>query len=52
MCRKTFDIWEETKSDRLTQMIFCDMSTPKSSEFNIYADVKKKLLNRGILKEK
>ena len=45
-CRK---IWEETKDQRLTQLVFCDLSTPKENgEFNVYADLKKKLTGLGI----
>ena len=42
-------IWEEGKEDRLTQLLFCDLSTPKGDgQFNIYDDVKKKLLAAGV----
>ena len=42
-------IWEEGKADRLTQLLFCDLSTPKGDgQFNIYDDVKKKLLAAGV----
>lgn len=47
--QKVFDIWDETADDRLTQIIFCDTSTPKANgEFNVYDDVKAKLIDRGI----
>ena len=51
---KVFEIWDETKSKRLTQLVFCDFSTPKNDgRFNIYADIiyadiKDKLLEKGI----
>ncbi|MDO5716076.1 MAG: helicase C-terminal domain-containing protein, partial [Tissierellia bacterium] len=48
---KTFDIWNQTKEKRLAQMIFCDLSTPKSDEFNVYHDIKEKLIDKGIPKE-
>ena len=42
-------IWEEGKTDRLTQLLFCDLSTPKGDgQFNVYNDVKKKLLAAGV----
>ena len=42
-------IWEEGKEQRLTQLLFCDLSTPKGDgQFNIYDDVKKKLLATGV----
>jgi N12 class adenine-specific DNA methylase len=44
-----FRIWDETKDGRLTQLVFCDFSTPnKEGRFNIYDDIKAKLLERGI----
>jgi len=44
-----FDIWERTKADRLTQILFCDMSTPKGDgSFNIYDDIRGKLIARGV----
>jgi len=44
-----YHIWEETKEKRLTQLIFCDFSTPnKDGRFNIYNDIRDKLLNNGI----
>jgi len=42
-------IWNETKEDNLTQLIFCDMSTPKGDgSFNIYDDIRTKLLAAGV----
>ena len=44
-----FHVWEETKNDRLTQLVFCDFSTPnKDGRFNVYDDIRAKLLERGI----
>ena len=44
-------IWEEGKEQRLTQLLFCDLSTPKGDgQFNVYDDVKKKLLAAGVPK--
>ena len=42
-------IWNETKKDNLTQLIFCDMSTPKGDgSFNVYDDIRTKLLAAGV----
>ena len=47
-----FQVWEEGKVDRTTQLIFCDLSTPKGDgTFNVYDDVRNKLVARGIPKE-
>ena len=47
--RNVLRIWEEGKSDKLTQLLFCDLSTPKGDgQFNVYDDVKKKLLAAGV----
>ena len=47
-----FQVWEEGKADRTTQLIFCDLSTPKGDgTFNVYDDVRNKLAARGIPKE-
>ena len=44
-----FRIWEEGKESRLTQLLFCDMSTPKDDgTFNVYDDIKAKLIARGV----
>src|SRR5207249_1993609 len=44
-----FRIWQETKTDRLTQLVFCDLSTPKDTGFSVYDDVKAKLVIAGVL---
>ena len=47
-----FQVWDEGKADRTTQLIFCDLSTPKGDgTFNVYDDVRNKLAARGIPKE-
>jgi hypothetical protein len=44
-----YSIWDETSADRLTQLVFCDFSTPnKDGRFNIYDDMKAKLVARGV----
>ena len=42
-------IWEKGKVDRLTQLLFCDLSTPKNDgTFNVYDDIKAKLIAAGV----
>ncbi len=43
-----FKIWEETKEIKGTQLIFCDLSTPKPDKFNVYDDIKNKLIEKGV----
>lgn len=46
---RVFDIWQSTAEKRLTQLIFCDFSTPRNDgTFNLYDDVKSKLLDKGV----
>ena len=46
---KVFDIWETTRENLLTQLVFSDFSTPnKDGRFNIYHDIRDKLLERGV----
>jgi len=46
--QRIYDRWKEASSFRGTQLVFCDLSTPKSIEFNVYTDIKKKLVGMGI----
>lgn len=47
-----FKVWEESASDKGTQLIFCDLSTPKADgTFNVYDDVREKLVARGVPRE-
>jgi N12 class adenine-specific DNA methylase/adenine-specific DNA methylase len=47
-----FQIWEETKEQHSTQLIFCDLSTPKGDgSFNVYEDVRAKLMEKGVPEE-
>ena len=47
-----FKVWEESAPDKGTQLIFCDLSTPKTDgTFNVYDDVRKKLVARGVPRE-
>jgi len=43
-----YRIWEATKDDRLTQLVFCDLSTPKDKGFSVYDDIAEKLVKRGV----
>ena len=50
--KNAFDIWQETAQKRSTQLIFCDLSTPKNNgTFNVYDDVREKLVAKGIPRE-
>ena len=47
--RNVLQIWEEGKDQKLTQLLFCDLSTPKNDgSFNVYEDTKAKLLAAGV----
>ena len=47
-----FQVWEDGKDTQATQLIFCDLSTPKTDgTFNVYDDVRNKLVERGIPKD-
>ena len=47
--RNVYRTWEQTKEKRSTQLVFCDLSTPtKDGSFNVYDDLKKKLMEQGI----
>ena len=47
-----FQVWEDGKDTQATQLIFCDLGTPKTDgTFNVYDDVRNKLVERGIPKE-
>ena len=47
-----FQVWEDGKDTQATQLIFCDISTPKTDgTFNVYDDVRNKLVERGIPKD-
>ena len=42
-----FRIWDETAAEKSTQIIFCDFSTPSGKGFNVYDDIKQKLIFYG-----
>ena len=47
--RNVLQIWEDGKAQKLTQLLFCDLSTPKNDgNFNVYDDVRKKLVAAGV----
>ncbi len=49
---KVYQIWKDTREQRLTQLVFCDLSTPKTDgTFSVYNDLKDKLVARGIPEE-
>ena len=43
-----YRIWNDTKEKRLTQLVFCDLSTPKPDSFNVYDDLRNLLISMGI----
>ena len=47
--QNVLNIWEEGKEQKLTQLLFCDLSTPKNDgNFNVYDDIRKKLIAAGV----
>ena len=47
-----FKIWQDTMEEKSTQLIFCDLSTPKGDgTFNVYEDIRDKLVAKGVPKE-
>ena len=50
--RNVLRIYEEGQSDKLTQLLFCDLSTPKNDgTFNVYEDIRAKLIQSGVPEE-
>jgi hypothetical protein len=51
--REIFSVWQETRAKKLSQMVFCDLSTPKveGQGFSVYQDVKAKLVRLGVPSE-
>ncbi|MNM65081.1 hypothetical protein D3C81_765050 [compost metagenome] len=43
-----FDIWQSTRDEHLTQVIFSDSGTPKPGQFNVYGEIKDQLIQRGV----
>ncbi len=47
--RNIYEIWEKSKENKSTQLVFCDLSTPKNDgSFSVYNDIRDKLIERGI----
>ena len=47
--RNVLQIWEDGKEQKMTQLLFCDLSTPKNDgNFNVYDDIRKKLVDAGV----
>lgn len=46
-----FKIWQDGISKKTTQLIFCDLSTPSKDKFNVYDDIKNKLIDKGVPEE-
>ena len=47
--REVFRYWEQGKEEKLTQLLFCDLSVPKSDgTFSVYNDIRDKLIAKGI----
>ncbi len=50
--QNVFDTWEQHQEKKLTQLVFCDLSTPKGDgKFNVYDDIREKLIAKGIPRE-
>ncbi len=45
---KVYEIWHDTETDKLTQLVFCDCGTPKADEFNVYDEMKRVLTSKGV----
>jgi len=49
VCMRTiYDIWDQTREKKSTQLLFCDFSTPSEGKFNVYDDIREKLISKGI----
>ena len=49
---RVFSIWEDGKEERTTQLLFCDLSTPKGDgSYNVYDDIRDKLVAKGVPRE-
>lgn len=46
--KNAVSLWKKYEADKATQIIFCDSSTPKKDGFNLYDDIKQKLIKQGI----
>jgi len=51
-CKNVYQLWNATKKDKSTQLVFCDLSTPRGDgKFNVYDDAREKLVSMGIPRE-
>lgn len=51
-CKNVYKLWKMTEKDKSTQLVFCDLSTPRGdNKFNVYDDAREKLVNMGIPRE-
>ena len=48
---KVYEIWAQTREQRSTQLIFSDLATPGTGAWNVYDDIRDKLIARGVPKE-
>lgn len=46
--RNIYRIWEDNKDTKAAQLVFCDFSTPSKDKFNVYDDIREKLIEKGI----
>ena len=51
LTRNVYDIYQRTETEKSTQLIFCDLSTPKSDKSDIYNQIKQNLLERGVAEQ-
>ncbi|MEC3226118.1 SNF2-related protein [Bacillus thuringiensis] len=47
-CDKVHGVWQASKENKSTQMIFSDSGTPKTGQFNVYDEIKRQLIEKGI----
>ena len=45
---RIYSIWQNTAEKHLTQLVFCDCGTPKPGQFNVYDEMKRVLLEKGV----
>lgn len=45
---KVFEHWKESQQERLTQLVFSDLSVPSNTGFSVYTDIRQKLIERGV----
>ena len=45
---RIYSVWQDTAEKRLTQLVFCDCGTPKPGQFNVYDEMKRVLMEKGV----